>query len=61
MSRKFQFYQLDIWVQEFIKQYKFYLYKVFTGLPFRLGESKNNLLYIQSILFFIGKQGYWYG
>lgn len=35
MSRKFQFCLLDALVQDFIKQNKFYLYKVIIGLPFR--------------------------
>lgn len=61
MARKSQFYHLDSWVQILIKMIQFYLYKVIIGLPFRLGDNVNSFPCIQSILFFIRRQGYWYG
>jgi len=62
MSRKFQFYHLDIWVQNSIKHNKFYFNRIITGLPaFRLGYKIDNLLYIKSILLFIRNVGYEHG
>ena len=62
MSRKFQFYHLDIWVKKFIEHNKFYFNRIITGLlAFRVGYKIDNLLYIKSILLFTKSLGYDHG
>ena len=62
MSSSCQYHNLDIWVQKLIKHNRFYFNRIITGSSlFNLGDNIDISPFIQSILLFRNKLGYYYG